>query len=85
MFSLVFLQDLFFKFSWNNFLHVQVEQCVSAILNQTAPGGTVEDSPEPNRPENVCTDTAHTPHGDAAMFSHQDLLTHVRCQITVML
>ncbi|MCJ8733661.1 hypothetical protein PDJAM_G00226170 [Pangasius djambal] len=71
------LLDLFFKFTWNNFLHVQVEQCVSAILNQTAPDGTVEDSPEPKRPENTHTDTAHTPHGDAAMFSHQDLITHL--------
>lgn len=71
-------QDLFFKFTWNNFLHVQVEQCVSAILNQTAPDGTVEDSPEPKRPENTLADTAHAQHGDAAMFSHQDLLTHVR-------
>lgn len=26
-------QDLFFKYSWNNFLHFQVEICVSAILN----------------------------------------------------
>ncbi|XP_003978570.2 serine/threonine-protein phosphatase 6 regulatory subunit 2a [Takifugu rubripes] len=27
------LLDLFFKYSWNNFLHFQVEICVSAILN----------------------------------------------------
>uniref|UniRef100_A0A665UI19 Serine/threonine-protein phosphatase 6 regulatory subunit 2-like n=1 Tax=Echeneis naucrates TaxID=173247 RepID=A0A665UI19_ECHNA len=26
-------QDLFFKYSWNNFLHFQVELCVVAILN----------------------------------------------------
>ena len=26
-------QDLFFKYSWNNFLHTQVEHCVSTILN----------------------------------------------------
>uniref|UniRef100_A0A4W6E8K1 Protein phosphatase 6, regulatory subunit 2a n=1 Tax=Lates calcarifer TaxID=8187 RepID=A0A4W6E8K1_LATCA len=26
-------QDLFFKYSWNNFLHFQVELCVAAILN----------------------------------------------------
>ncbi|XP_060779146.1 serine/threonine-protein phosphatase 6 regulatory subunit 2 isoform X2 [Neoarius graeffei] len=71
------LLDLFFKFTWNNFLHVQVEQCVSAILNQTAPDGMLEDSPEPKRPENTHTDTAHAPHRDAEMFSHQDLLTHL--------
>ncbi|XP_034019221.1 serine/threonine-protein phosphatase 6 regulatory subunit 2-like isoform X2 [Thalassophryne amazonica] len=27
------LLDLFFKYTWNNFLHFQVELCVSAILN----------------------------------------------------
>ncbi|KAG7332880.1 hypothetical protein KOW79_003015 [Hemibagrus wyckioides] len=71
------LLDLFFKFTWNNFLHVQVEQCVSAILNQMAPDGAVEESPDPKGPENTHMDMAHTPHADAAMFSHQDLLTHL--------
>uniref|UniRef100_A0AAR2L4D2 Serine/threonine-protein phosphatase 6 regulatory subunit 2 n=1 Tax=Pygocentrus nattereri TaxID=42514 RepID=A0AAR2L4D2_PYGNA len=32
--------DLFFKFTWNNFLHVQVEHCVSAILHQVVQEGT---------------------------------------------
>lgn len=30
---IIFSQDLFFKYSWNNFLHFQVELCVAAILN----------------------------------------------------
>lgn len=29
----LFAQDLFFKYTWNNFLHFQVELCVAAILN----------------------------------------------------
>uniref|UniRef100_A0A669EZ65 Protein phosphatase 6, regulatory subunit 2a n=1 Tax=Oreochromis niloticus TaxID=8128 RepID=A0A669EZ65_ORENI len=28
-----FFSDLFFKYSWNNFLHFQVELCVASILN----------------------------------------------------
>ena len=27
------LQELFFKYSWNNFLHTQVEKCVTTVLN----------------------------------------------------
>uniref|UniRef100_A0AAR2JEC4 Protein phosphatase 6, regulatory subunit 2b n=1 Tax=Pygocentrus nattereri TaxID=42514 RepID=A0AAR2JEC4_PYGNA len=49
--------DLFFKFTWNNFLHVQVEHCVSAILHQVVQEGTAQDSPEPEQPENK--DIAH--------------------------
>ncbi|KAM9481055.1 serine/threonine-protein phosphatase 6 regulatory subunit 2 isoform 1-T5 [Clarias gariepinus] len=65
------LLDLFFKFTWNNFLHVQVEQCVSAVLgqNRTGPDGAGEESPEPKRPESTSADTE--------MFSHQDLLSHL--------
>ncbi|XP_007952957.1 serine/threonine-protein phosphatase 6 regulatory subunit 2 [Orycteropus afer afer] len=36
------LLDLFFKYTWNNFLHFQVELCVTAILSHTAP----EDRPQ---------------------------------------
>lgn len=27
------LQELFFKYSWNNFLHAQVEKCITTVLN----------------------------------------------------
>ncbi|XP_072550591.1 serine/threonine-protein phosphatase 6 regulatory subunit 2 isoform X1 [Salminus brasiliensis] len=63
--------DLFFKFTWNNFLHVQVEHCVFAILHQSAPEGTAQDSPESAQPEN----TAHIHNED--MLSHQDLVKHL--------
>lgn len=33
---LCWLQDLFFKYTWNNFLHFQVEMCVASILNHSA-------------------------------------------------
>ncbi|XP_040843716.1 serine/threonine-protein phosphatase 6 regulatory subunit 2 isoform X2 [Ochotona curzoniae] len=32
------LLDLFFKYTWNNFLHFQVELCIAAILAHAAPG-----------------------------------------------
>jgi serine/threonine-protein phosphatase 6 regulatory subunit 3 len=30
---MVCFQDLFFKYTWNNFLHSQVEQCIAFALN----------------------------------------------------
>uniref|UniRef100_A0A4W4F5A3 Protein phosphatase 6, regulatory subunit 2a n=1 Tax=Electrophorus electricus TaxID=8005 RepID=A0A4W4F5A3_ELEEL len=33
------LLDLFFKYTWNNFLHFQVELCVASILNHSAHAG----------------------------------------------
>uniref|UniRef100_A0A3B1IN68 Protein phosphatase 6 regulatory subunit 2 n=1 Tax=Astyanax mexicanus TaxID=7994 RepID=A0A3B1IN68_ASTMX len=77
--------DLFFKFTWNNFLHVQVEQCVFAILHQAVPEGTTQHSPEPIQPEN----SAHTLNEDmqdsdkSIMLSHQDLMKHLfqKCRL----
>lgn len=34
------LLDLFFKYQWNNFLHTQVELCVSAALKSVEENGT---------------------------------------------
>jgi hypothetical protein len=28
----VFLQELFFQYPWNNFLHAEVEHCINTIL-----------------------------------------------------
>lgn len=39
------LLDLFFKYQWNNFLHTQVEQCVSAALKAQAPPETGDCNP----------------------------------------
>lgn len=34
----VILQELFFTFPWNNFLHMQVELCVQSVLCRTEEG-----------------------------------------------
>jgi hypothetical protein len=44
MLVLLFFQDLFFHYRWNNFLHAQVEQCVALALRclgggDDGPGG----------------------------------------------
>ncbi|XP_028609555.1 serine/threonine-protein phosphatase 6 regulatory subunit 2 isoform X4 [Grammomys surdaster] len=38
------LLDLFFKYTWNNFLHFQVELCIAAILSHAAPEEQAEAS-----------------------------------------
>uniref|UniRef100_A0A8C7MUX1 Protein phosphatase 6, regulatory subunit 2b n=1 Tax=Oncorhynchus kisutch TaxID=8019 RepID=A0A8C7MUX1_ONCKI len=55
------LLDLFFKYTWNNFLHFQVELCVAAILSHSAsPGPTL---PLPSVPPDIST--------------HNPLVTHL--------
>uniref|UniRef100_A0A671LCL5 Serine/threonine-protein phosphatase 6 regulatory subunit 2-like n=1 Tax=Sinocyclocheilus anshuiensis TaxID=1608454 RepID=A0A671LCL5_9TELE len=65
--------DLFFKFSWNNFLHIQVEHCVSAILNQTTPIGKTHDSPD-----QIQLETQDTQNSDKSdMFTCCDMMKHL--------
>lgn len=42
----VFLQDMYFKYIWNNFLHIQVEICTAMIL---AMPPAQSETPEINR------------------------------------
>ncbi|XP_027019843.1 serine/threonine-protein phosphatase 6 regulatory subunit 2a [Tachysurus fulvidraco] len=65
------LLDLFFKYIWNNFLHFQVEMCVTLILNHSAHMGlhssilqNHEEKPESDD-RNGSTDTAHMCTSDA--------------------
>uniref|UniRef100_A0A672QYN2 Serine/threonine-protein phosphatase 6 regulatory subunit 2-like n=1 Tax=Sinocyclocheilus grahami TaxID=75366 RepID=A0A672QYN2_SINGR len=52
------LLDLFFKYTWNNFLHLQVELCVASILNHSACNfhhrytSTMRDKMRKKNPEN---------------------------------
>lgn len=64
---LSWLQDLFFKYTWNNFLHFQVEMCVTSILNHSAHMGlhasilqNHEDKPDSDG-QNSNTDAPHAP------------------------
>ncbi|XP_017341066.1 serine/threonine-protein phosphatase 6 regulatory subunit 2a isoform X3 [Ictalurus punctatus] len=61
------LLDLFFKYTWNNFLHFQVEMCVTSILNHSAHMGlhasilqNHEDKPDSDG-QNSNTDAPHAP------------------------
>ncbi|KAL8606034.1 hypothetical protein ACOMHN_040032 [Nucella lapillus] len=48
------LLDLYFKYSWNNFLHTQVEQCVTLVLNN--PGVEVDGTTEQPLLQQLFTD-----------------------------
>uniref|UniRef100_A0A671VNB6 Protein phosphatase 6 regulatory subunit 2 n=1 Tax=Sparus aurata TaxID=8175 RepID=A0A671VNB6_SPAAU len=55
------LLDLFFKYTWNNFLHLQVELCVAAIL----------------RPCQAATETPSEPPVTTENSAHNLMVTHL--------
>lgn len=68
------VQDLFFKYSWNNFLHFQVELCVAAILSRTAP----ENRAEAAGPDgNGVAEPPETPQPAAGHLEEHTMVTHV--------
>lgn len=77
-------KDLFFKYSWNNFLHFQVELCVAAILNhpsseeRPSPGLQNHDGkPAASNPEaqGEAVETGRT--SDPQTSIHNALVAHV--------
>ncbi|XP_035852200.1 serine/threonine-protein phosphatase 6 regulatory subunit 2a isoform X1 [Sander lucioperca] len=84
------LLDLFFKYSWNNFLHFQVELCVAAILNhpsseerpnpglQNHDGNPAASDPEP---QGEAVETGRT--SDPQTSIHNALVAHLfqKCQL----
>ncbi|XP_054481063.1 serine/threonine-protein phosphatase 6 regulatory subunit 2a isoform X3 [Anoplopoma fimbria] len=84
------LLDLFFKYSWNNFLHFQVELCVAAILShpsseerpspglQNHDGQPAESSPEV---QGEAVETGRTSDPQASI--HNALVAHLfqKCQL----
>uniref|UniRef100_A0A8C2WPG1 Protein phosphatase 6 regulatory subunit 2 n=1 Tax=Cyclopterus lumpus TaxID=8103 RepID=A0A8C2WPG1_CYCLU len=80
------LLDLFFKYTWNNFLHLQVELCVAAILRPCAhemrlqPGlGSQEKSsphPDPSQDQTLI-ETPSEPSATPENSAHNLMVTHV--------
>ncbi|XP_066579988.1 serine/threonine-protein phosphatase 6 regulatory subunit 2a isoform X2 [Amia ocellicauda] len=66
------LLDLFFKYTWNNFLHFQVELCVAAILNHSAQEEKVAVTPG-NKEEPSVSASADNPDSS----SHNILVAHL--------
>ncbi|KAL6117099.1 ppp6r2 [Pungitius sinensis] len=84
------LLDLFFKYSWNNFLHFQVELCVAAILSHPSseerPSSALQnhdEQPAASGPETheeaVETGSTSDPHASV----HNTLVAHLfqKCQL----
>lgn len=80
------LLDLFFKYTWNNFLHLQVELCVAAILRPCAhemrlqPGLGAQDKLKPNQDvsqEQALTETPPEPPVTPENSAHNLMVTHL--------
>lgn len=78
--SFIFFQDLFFKYTWNNFLHFQVELCIAAILSHSVYEGKSTTNDLENKEEvlngNVTTENLKTPdHSpENVMVTHVSLV-----------
>ncbi|XP_033490738.1 serine/threonine-protein phosphatase 6 regulatory subunit 2 isoform X3 [Epinephelus lanceolatus] len=80
------LLDLFFKYTWNNFLHLQVELCVAAILRPCAhemrlqPGLGSQEQFKPHQDasqEQALTDTPSEPSATTENSAHNLMVTHL--------
>ncbi|XP_073508681.1 serine/threonine-protein phosphatase 6 regulatory subunit 2 isoform X2 [Phyllobates terribilis] len=69
------LLDLFFRYTWNNFLHIQVEMCIAAILSHSLHSGKSYDAVEEKtnlEAPNGSTENAETlvPEQEDLMITH---------------
>ncbi|XP_076588645.1 serine/threonine-protein phosphatase 6 regulatory subunit 2 isoform X2 [Chaetodon auriga] len=80
------LLDLFFKYTWNNFLHLQVELCVAAILRPCAhemrlqPGFGAQEKFKPHQDasqEQALTETPSEPLVTPENSAHNLMVTHL--------
>ena len=76
-FFLIFFQDLFFKYTWNNFLHFQVELSIAAILSHSVQEGKTITNDLESKEEvlngNVATENLETPENNTENI----MVTHV--------
>lgn len=88
-----FFQDLFFKYTWNNFLHLQVELCVAAILRPCAhemrlqPGLGSQDKFKPHQDASQEQTLTETPTSEPSITpensAHNLMVTHVGVSVCV--
>lgn len=80
------LLDLFFKYTWNNFLHLQVELCVAAILRPCAhemrlqPGLGAQEKfkpPQDASQEQAATEIPSEPPVTTENSAHNLMVTHL--------
>ncbi|XP_074832600.1 serine/threonine-protein phosphatase 6 regulatory subunit 2 isoform X1 [Carettochelys insculpta] len=71
------LLDLFFKYTWNNFLHFQVELCIAAILSHSVHEGKSATNDLENK-EEVLNGNVTTEHLKASDHSPENIMvTHL--------
>uniref|UniRef100_A0A8D2H7G6 Protein phosphatase 6 regulatory subunit 2 n=1 Tax=Urocitellus parryii TaxID=9999 RepID=A0A8D2H7G6_UROPR len=63
------LLDLFFKYTWNNFLHFQVELCIAAILSHAAP----EERAEAHGSQSRVEPPQGSGNGNRSLETHQPI------------
>nr|XP_033813890.1 serine/threonine-protein phosphatase 6 regulatory subunit 2 isoform X4 [Geotrypetes seraphini] len=72
------LLDLFFKYTWNNFLHFQVELCVAAVLSYSMHEGRNAASEEEQKEEMHNGTVNSTEHTEALESSQENVMvTHL--------
>ncbi|XP_021564087.1 serine/threonine-protein phosphatase 6 regulatory subunit 2 [Carlito syrichta] len=74
------LLDLFFKYTWNNFLHFQVELCIAAILSYAAREEGAEANGAECRMEPACgngNSSWESPQPAAASLPENTMVTHL--------
>ena len=79
---LIFSQDLFFKYTWNNFLHFQVELSIAAILSHSVQEGKTTTNDLESKEEvlngNVAPENSETPENNTENI----MVTHVSLAVS---